>query len=666
MERIRSEVSPRWHVCVWALVLAFFLAGVFGRSLWKADEPYSFGIVWEMLEDSDWLIPHVADQPFVEKPPLVYWIAASFAKGLPTLRPDEAARLAVLVFAALAIGWLYAAARRLYPEATAWRALLGVGAGSRTSLVAGMTPHAYGTLGLLLTVGTVGFAEHVHKLTADIGQLAGAVIGLCGIVYIGTSDRTLAGASASRRSAILGGLMLGTGAGIAFMSKGLLATGLLGVTCSVLLLVPVFRNRDARLAYGIATVAVVPWMVIWPALLHAASPELFGEWFFRNNVGRFLGSTLLGGNYRSLADKVASAIGAGFPAIVLCVYVAVRTARAAFREPSLARTLVREFPGHIALAVFLLVSLAVLATSASMRDVYLLPLLPAMVLLGLPALAAQSTRAPMPARFVVVLAFGVLLAIVVGIAVALATSGDLVHLQRLGRLLGEVLPLPFSLKVNAAAIIVAAVTIAGWVYIVRRDVLHSATVAWCAGFAMLWIVGAVLLLPWIDAARSYRGVFGEIAPQLSSSEQCVAALNLGESELAMLEYEAGIEAKRAYLGHSGSGKRNQPNPNAADCGWLIALSNQRSGAVVPDAQQWLAVRTVARPADRSERFTIYRARSKSAESEPPAVTPCKKTCLEIRATPMPYWAAPRVPAAGRPPFSSAIPGVVAGRSGLGR
>jgi 4-amino-4-deoxy-L-arabinose transferase-like glycosyltransferase len=161
--------------------------------------------------------------------------------------------------------------------------------------------------------------------------------------------------------------------------------------------------------------------------------------------------------------------------------------------------------------------------------------------------------------------------------------------------------------------LVAVGTIVAWAYVIRRDVLRSPIVAWCAGFAMMWIITAALLLPWIDAARSYQGVFAEIAPEVASYRRCVATLNLGESEVSMLEYVTGIEATREYLGHSGSGIRAEPNPAAHDCDWLIALSNHRSGKVRPDSNQWRPVRTVSRPADRSERITIYRAAERADE-----------------------------------------------------
>lgn len=613
--RMETQPSRRWLLCVWALVLSYFVAGVFGRFPWKADEPYSFGIAWEMVEDHQWLIPQVADQPFVEKPPLVYWVAAAFIKAIPAVAAHESARLAVLLFIAIAAAALYATAKHLFQEAQPWLQFVQTRDRGSYSSGADLDRHAYATLGLLLMVGTLGFAEHIHKLTADIGQLTGTVLGLCGLTYIGMSDAPGFDARTARRSSVVGGLMLGTGAGVAFMSKGLLVPGILSTTCLCLLFLPAYRSRRARLAFTIAAAVALLWFVVWPALFYAASPELFDEWLWGHNIGRFLGSTLLGGNQRTLANKVGVALTIGFPALMLVPFVAWHTFRGAGRTDMDSHwEVLRDAPGHVGVAVFLLVSATVLGISASMRDIYLLPLLPAMVLLGLPALFLSPFALLRVARNVVAIAFGAMAILVVAIWLGLATTGNLTWLAWLGPFLGQMLPLPYRLAMNWEAIIIAMAAIIVWAFILRGDVLRSLTIVWCAGFAMLWVVATALLLPWIDAAKSYREVFSEFAPLLATSKTCVATLNLGESELAMLEYVTRAEVTRGSLGHSGSGKRENPNPAARDCDWLLALSNRKTLPMNLDPARWTAVRTASRPAHENELFTLYRT-AESSESQ---------------------------------------------------
>src|SRR3977135_2140321 len=84
-----ETAARRWMVSLALLLLGYFVAGIFGRFPWKADEPHSFGMIWEILEENQWLVMQIADQPFVEKPPLVYWLGALCAKAFPFLAPHD-------------------------------------------------------------------------------------------------------------------------------------------------------------------------------------------------------------------------------------------------------------------------------------------------------------------------------------------------------------------------------------------------------------------------------------------------------------------------------------------------------------------------------------------------------------------------------------------------
>src|SRR6266478_3034716 len=59
-------------VWVTALVAAWVLFGLVGHDPWKADEAHTFGVVLDYLRHRDWVVPTLAGEPFVEKPPLFY------------------------------------------------------------------------------------------------------------------------------------------------------------------------------------------------------------------------------------------------------------------------------------------------------------------------------------------------------------------------------------------------------------------------------------------------------------------------------------------------------------------------------------------------------------------------------------------------------------------
>jgi hypothetical protein len=64
------------------LFLAWIVPGLFGHDPWKPDEAYSFGLVYELLQGGSWVVPTLAGEPFMEKPPVFYLTSAAFADAL--------------------------------------------------------------------------------------------------------------------------------------------------------------------------------------------------------------------------------------------------------------------------------------------------------------------------------------------------------------------------------------------------------------------------------------------------------------------------------------------------------------------------------------------------------------------------------------------------------
>jgi len=62
-------------VAALALVLFFFHLGTYG--LWEPDEARYAEIAREMLALHNFIVPHLNYVPYIEKPPLLYWLTAS-------------------------------------------------------------------------------------------------------------------------------------------------------------------------------------------------------------------------------------------------------------------------------------------------------------------------------------------------------------------------------------------------------------------------------------------------------------------------------------------------------------------------------------------------------------------------------------------------------------
>ena len=112
---VSATLTPQfWRTALWVLLalLPLWLGGMFGRDFWTPDEPREADIAWNMSQQADPAIPLMAGEPFLEKPPLLYWAAAP---GIALLGPAPAVvRLPNLAFAALAtflvvvLGWQFA------------------------------------------------------------------------------------------------------------------------------------------------------------------------------------------------------------------------------------------------------------------------------------------------------------------------------------------------------------------------------------------------------------------------------------------------------------------------------------------------------------------------------------------------------------------------------
>ena len=74
----RSDDAPAGLpqlIILLALSLLFFLPKL-GMPFLDPDEGLYATIAQEMLGDSDWVIPHVNGLPYLEKPPLYFWLTA--------------------------------------------------------------------------------------------------------------------------------------------------------------------------------------------------------------------------------------------------------------------------------------------------------------------------------------------------------------------------------------------------------------------------------------------------------------------------------------------------------------------------------------------------------------------------------------------------------------
>ena len=140
---------------VCAVCLLFFY-GLGAAGLVGPDEPRYAQVAREMLRSGDYITPHLNGEPWLEKPPLYYWLAAASFRlfGVTEWAARLPSALAAAAFLPL-FGWVV---RRLFREET-WR---------------------YALLVLASSVGWLGFARGASPDIFFSAALAGA-LGLLGV-----------------------------------------------------------------------------------------------------------------------------------------------------------------------------------------------------------------------------------------------------------------------------------------------------------------------------------------------------------------------------------------------------------------------------------------------------------------------------------------------------
>jgi 4-amino-4-deoxy-L-arabinose transferase-like glycosyltransferase len=232
-----------------------WLVGILGRGLWTPDEPREADIAWRMSLQSDRTLPQLAGVPFLEKPPLTYWMSAASL----SVFGDSArgARVPNLLYAAVAALSVVALALAMQPE---------VGAAVVAALVA--------------MSALIAFRVTVW-LAPDACLFAGCALALLG-AWLGY--RSAPGGPKAR-----GYALMHLGAAIGFMAKS--GPGWLVPALALLALIvwerrwQELRRWELYAGFAIQAILIGPWLI---AVLRAPNAgDNLNALFWHNIVGRF-------------------------------------------------------------------------------------------------------------------------------------------------------------------------------------------------------------------------------------------------------------------------------------------------------------------------------------------------------------------------------------------
>lgn len=523
------------------VVLCWLIPGLVGHEAWNPDEGYTFGLIQHIVATGDWVVPTLAGEPFMEKPPLYFIVAAGFVRLLGgVINPPDAARLASGLFLLLTFMPVALSARELYGR-------------------------GFGRWGVLALIGCVGIAARAHQMLTDIALLAGTAWGVYGYIL-------------GLRRLVPGAMALGLGAMVAFMSKGLLGPGLLGV-CGLLLpfIAREFRTWRYLGFLLLASLIFLPVPALWMGALYQRSPVEFDTWFWVNNVGRFEGTNDLGPKAGHLYYfKLLSWYG--LPALPLAVI-------ALWRQRGEVLPVVWRVP-----LVFFVGGLAVLSLASDARELYAMPLVPALAVMG--AGFTRFNKAPdrgWRIGFLIIVGLLVTAFWVIGIALAYGEPASVFAF--FAKKAAGFTPHRSEFLLGLSLLITVWI---GSFLFSKHEACRRALFVWAAGVSLCWSLAMVLGMPLLDYSKRYAEPFRELRTVLPANE-CVASTRFGEAQRGLLEYYAGRITVRTEVFPQ----------KAAQCRYVLVQSETGQVEIKPEGQHiWHG----SRPADAKEWFDLYRVR----------------------------------------------------------
>jgi 4-amino-4-deoxy-L-arabinose transferase-like glycosyltransferase len=487
-----------------------FFTGLGRADLFNPDEPRESEMAREMLVLGDPVVPRLDGEPFLEKPPLFYWLVTTAyrAAGGPS---EAAARVVPAIAGLLGLFVTFAMARRLFGEPTALLAALVLATGFESFWLARRT-----LIDMPMTLAILLACDALHRVVTAERR---------------TPPGWLAGAAAALAAALL--------------FKGVVGAAIPGLAVAGWLLWRLdLRPIGKRGLLAAGLVSLLP-VAFWVRALQARlGNAAVHEFVVVNNVQRFTGGAAKGHD-NPFWYYLPAVVVDFFPWSILLPFAIVAAARVALRAapwtPAAGEDEERERAGLRDLLVWFLLPFVVLSIASTKRGLYLLPIYPASAMLvawwlvrGRPGRLGRWAGVPAAA-----------LAGLAG-AVALAASGHRGLAAALGIAAAAVVALAvrFVRRDEPARLGVAIVSVAGAscllaATVVAPAVVNGGTSVRAAGESLRRHADGGARLAFYDFREGNLGGFCFYArgiwPNLKSPEALARHLEGGGESLAFLK-----------------------------------------------------------------------------------------------------------------------------------
>ncbi len=526
------------------LCAAWVCMGLIGHDPWKTEDATSIGVAAEMVKRGDLLVPTLAGEPYLTRPPLIYTSGALAIKALsPPLERHNAARLVAGIALALILLVTAQASRELNGRALRW-------------------------LPVLILIGSVGFWDRAHALSPELGDAAGVAVALYGFAL-------------ALRRPVAGGIVLGIGVALAFLGRGMLAPVWLVVSALLLPLIDKpWRTRAYGLTLLVALSVALPLGLSWPLALHVRDPALFALWWNGEVLGNYV--AFLGDGDFAPAYYLKNLLWFAWPSLPLILWMLWTRGRGfngGLRDPGV------QVPG--------VVSLVILASLIVMPDpklAFAIPLLVPFALLAAVEVDSLKRGFSGALDWFGILTFGVVAALAWGIWVVSYMRGMPPWVAQVFRDTEA----GFQPSFHLGAILSAVLLTLLWILLVRpaRRSNRRAILNWAAGITLTWGLATTIWLPYIDSRRSYQMVVENAAIHLPRSG-CIASRDLSEPQRALFYYFSDLATVREEV---------KPNH---DCTALL-VQYSRPATQPPPLPGWTPAWQGHRRGDDTERYILYK------------------------------------------------------------
>ena len=242
------------------LLVLISLSGIFSHNLWKPDEPRVAEIGREMWLNHQYVIPTLNREPFLEKPPLYWWVMTASYQLFGV--SDGTARLPSALFGFLTLLFTYLIGKRVADEKT-------------------------GMVAALVLATLTEFSIISHRCLVDNALFFFVTLGYYGFFTGFYSE--------NKKGKWVGYELMAVASGLAFLSKGVVGPGLIVIPPLIVLIASrnfrEFREITPQIGVGVLLflLIVAPWII---GLYLKGGKHALQEYLLQNTLGRMLPSAI--------------------------------------------------------------------------------------------------------------------------------------------------------------------------------------------------------------------------------------------------------------------------------------------------------------------------------------------------------------------------------------